>query len=105
MSTTRFPKWLKIDALNRSWRTILQGIAASALGAAGDVLIQALSSKGLHDWREVVHTALYAAGTAAVMAVLAYLHRAKLDPSSIPSAQPPGPPIGQAPATTPSPTL
>lgn len=34
-------------------------------------------------------TAAYSAGTGVVMAWLAYLHRAKVDPSPIPSALPP----------------
>jgi hypothetical protein len=100
-------RWLRIDALNRAWRTVLQGIVATALGAAGDVVLQAVQKSMFDhaplDWRQVGHTAAYTAGTSALMAILAYLHRAKIDPTSIPSAQPPAPPIGSAPATTPPP--
>lgn len=102
-------RWLRIDALNRAWRTVLQGIAATALGAAGDVVLQAVQKSWFDhahlDWKQVGHTAAYTAGTSALMAILAYLHRAKLDPSAIPSAQPPAPPVGSAPATTPAPTV
>jgi hypothetical protein len=102
--TTRWPGWLKLDALNRAWRTVLQGIVASALTAAGDVVLQAVQKSWFDhsplDWKQVGQTALYTAGTTALMALLAYLHRAKLDPSAIPSAQPPKPPTGDAPATT-----
>jgi hypothetical protein len=92
-------RWLKLDALNRAWRTVLQGLAVTVLGAAGDAAIQAVHA-GLQqaaggqsvDWTQVRTTALYAAGTAALMAIAAYIHRAKLDPSPIPSAQPPAPP-------------
>lgn len=105
MTTSRWPGWLRVDALNRSWRTVLQGIVATALGAAGDVVLQAVQKSMFEhtslDWAQVGHTALYTGGTAALMAILAYLHRAKLDPSSIPSGRPPSPPIGDAPATTP----
>jgi hypothetical protein len=104
----RFRKWLKVDALNRAWRTVLQGIATAALGAAGDSVLQAIQLAqhgGRFEWRAVAGTAAGAASTAAVMAVLAYIHRAKIDPSAIPSAQPPAPPVGNAPATTPPPAL
>lgn len=100
-------RWLRVDALNRAWRTVLQGIVATALGAAGDVVLQAVQKSWFDhvplDWGQVGQTAIYTAGTTALMAILAYLHRAKLDPSSIPSAQPPAPPVGSAPATTPPP--
>lgn len=107
-------KWLKLDAQNRSWRTLLQGVVAvvivPALVAVFGVIQQAIESDGISgiDWNQVGDNAFKAGITAAVMAVLAYLHRAKLDPSAIPSAQPPRP-MGvseaQAPATAPvSPT-
>ena len=105
MTVRKWPGWLKLDALNRAWRTVLQGIVATALGAAGDVVLQAVQKSFFEhvplNWHEVARTAAYTAGTSALMAILAYLHRAKLDPSRIPSAQPPSPPIGDAPATTP----
>lgn len=106
ITNPKLRQWLKIDALNRAWRTVLQGIVTAALGAAGDAVLQALRDTGHpFDWRQVGSTALYAAGTAGVMAILAYLHRAGIDPSRIPSAQPPAPPTGSAPATTPPPAL
>jgi len=104
ISNPKLRRWLKIDALNRAWRTVLQGIVTAALGAAGDAVLQAIQG-GQFNAAQVGRTALYAAGTAAVMAILAYLHRAKLDPSSIPSGQPPAPPVGTAPATSVPPTL
>jgi hypothetical protein len=104
--------WLRVDALNRAWRTVLQGIVTAALGAASDVILQGIQTSWFDhaplDWHEVWRTAYRAAGTAAVMAVLAYFHRAKIDPTGIPSAQPPAPPPGAAtnpPATTPPPKL
>lgn len=106
ITNPKLRRWLRVDALNRAWRTVLQGIVTAALGAAGDAILQALRDTGHpFDWRQVANTALGAAGTAAVMAVLAYIHRAGIDPSPIPSAQPPAPPVGAAPATTPAPNL
>ncbi|HZN72449.1 MAG TPA: hypothetical protein VFC00_12330 [Micromonosporaceae bacterium] len=92
-------RWLRLDALNRAWRTVLQGIAVAVLAAAGDAAIQVVQRALVDaavgqpmDWTQVRTTAAYAAGTAALMAIAAYLHRKKLDPSPIPSAQPPAPP-------------
>lgn len=92
-------RWLRVDARNRAFRTTLQGIAAVVAFAAGDAIIQVVqgalvdaATTGGIDWRQVATTAAYAAGTAALMAISAYLHRARLDPSPIPSAQPPTPP-------------
>lgn len=106
--------WLKADARNRAWRTILQGIAATVGFAALDAVVQvyqgaatdALHGKAM-DWTHVAGTAKYAAVTAALMAVAAYLHRRKLDPSRIPSAVPPEqpPPTPLKPATTPRPQM
>lgn len=91
-------RWLKADALNRAWRTVLQGLVVTAAAAAGDAAVQVVQ-KALtdvvaghgFDWREVATTAAYAAGTAALMALAAYVHRYRVDPSSIPSALPPSP--------------
>lgn len=91
-------RWLRLDALNRARRTILQGIAVTAVAAAGDAVVQvvqqaiadAATGHGF-DWREVAATAAYTAGTAALMAVTAYLHRYRVDPSGLPSATPPEP--------------
>jgi len=102
-------RWLKLDAGNRAWRTILQGLLVTivlpALVAGFQVLQNAVTDGGPVDWTQVRDTALKAAVTAAMMAVAAYLHRIRLDPSPIPSAQPPRP-AGvtemQAPATAPA---
>lgn len=90
--------WLKRDALNRAWRVLLQTVGAviivPAVMAAGYVLQTALTDgagdQG-YDWTAVGHDMLRAAVTGAVISVLAYLHRLKLDPSRIPSALPPAP--------------
>lgn len=105
ITNPKLRQWLRIDALNRAWRTVLQGIVTAALGAAGDAVLQGIRDTHPFDWQQVGRTALGAAGTAAVMAILAYVHRAGIDPSPIPSAQPPAPPVGAAPATTPPPAL
>jgi hypothetical protein len=96
--------WLKVDALNRAWRTVLQGIVTAALAAGGDAVLQAIQG-GNFDWHQVVKLAAGAAGTAAVMAILAYLHRTQLDPSVIPSALPPGAPGWPTPVATAPPAL
>jgi hypothetical protein len=43
------------------------------------------------DWHQVLITAEYSTGSAALMAIAAYLHRTKLDPNALPSARPPTP--------------
>lgn len=99
MSQLAGRRWLRLDALNRVWRTVLQGLVVTVLSAAGDAAIQvgraaledAAGGRAV-DWRQVAITAAYAAGTAALMAVTAYVHRTRVDPSPIPSAQPPVPP-------------
>jgi hypothetical protein len=107
-SSLALRRWLKVDALNRAWRTVLQGIVAAALTAAGDVVLQAIQKSFFEhtplNWSSVAKSAAAVAGTTALMAVLAYLHRSLVDPTPIPSAQPPAPPPGvQPPATTPPP--
>lgn len=102
-------RWLKLDARNRAWRTILQGVIAvvvvPALVAGGTVVHDAVAAGGgSPGWPQTLEKAWTAALTAGVMAVLAYLHRYRLDPSAMPSAQPPRPPgatAEQAPATAP----
>ena len=101
--------WLKNDAKNRAWRTVLQGLVAvvvvPALDAGLQVLVKALTAGGTFDWGQVLASAGVAALTAGLMAYSAYLHRAVVDPSPIPSAQPPRPPgvtAVQAPATEPT---
>jgi len=89
-------RWLELDALNRAWRTFLQTAvaagAAGALDAAGQAVSKALTDKlggGVVDWRQVGAVAASGALTAFLAPIAAYLHRAKLDPSSIPSGVPP----------------
>lgn len=101
--TTRYRQWLQSDARNRAWRTLLQGALATILVPAADAAFQviqgavadAVTGHGF-DWRQVGTSALLAAGTAVTMAVAAYLHRLKLDPSGVPSAQPTPQPVGPA---------
>jgi hypothetical protein len=97
--------WLRSDAQNRAFRTLLQGVAVTvilpALDAALQVLTRALGS-GSFSWSQVGGLAATAALTAGGMSVAAYVHRMVLDPSSIPSAPPPRPAgvsEAQAPAT------
>lgn len=98
-------KWLKLDAINRTVRTLLQGVVVTVAAAAGDAALQvgraaiedAAAGRSL-DWREVATTAAYAAGTAALMAVTAYVHRYRVDPTSVPSATPPAPTPTPAPS-------
>lgn len=104
--------WLKKDALNRLWRTFYQAIGyaivASVLGVveqvAERVLTDAVSGAAI-DWSEVWLWTRGGLLAAVVMPILAYLHRRKLDPSAVPSAEPPRPPgvtRVQAPATNPT---
>lgn len=91
-------KWLKRDALNRAWRVILQTVALVVIAPAADAAIQvvklaaadAMAGKSF-DWGQVADTALNAAWVGASLSVLAYIHRRFVDPSPIPSAQPPAP--------------
>lgn len=104
-------EWLRADARNRAWRTILQGLLAVVILPACDAVLQVVMKVIVAgepiDWRRTAALAAASAMTAAVMSIAAYLHRLKVDPSSIPSAQPPRPPgtpVGAAPATDPPPT-
>lgn len=103
--------WLKKDAVNRAFRTFWQAVGGTIVVGLTDVAYQVLdyflsSATGqVVNWHEVWTWAGRAAVLAVVMPVLAYLHRTKLDPSSVPSAQPPRPPgvtAVQAPATDPT---
>jgi hypothetical protein len=99
----RTRRWLRLDGLNRSWRTILQGLGATVMFAAGDAAIQvvraalqdALSGQTV-DWQGVRTRALIVAVGAALTAINSYIHRTRLDPSAVPSAIPPAPPAGVA---------
>lgn len=90
--------WLNRDALNRAWRTILQTVALVVIAPAVDAAVQvvqlaavdAMAGKAF-DWTQVADTALTAAWVGASMSVLAYVHRRFLDPSRVPSAEPPTP--------------
>lgn len=103
-----YRRWLAADARNRFLRTLLQGIVAVVLVPVGDAVVQVLQAaladavvSHRFDWRQVGMSALVAAGTAATMAIAAYLHRLKLDPSGLPSATPPPAPVTAAtPAST-----
>lgn len=90
--------WLKRDAWNRAWRTLLQTLVLVVVAPAADAALQVVQRAVVEsmagapmDWDQVWRTALYAAGSGATMALLAYLHRTKVDPSIIPSARPPVP--------------
>ena len=92
-------KWLKRDALNRAWRTVLQFVVAVVVVPAADAVIQVAQRAVVDsmvgkpfDWGQVAVSARWGAVYAVTVAVLAYLHRTKLDPSPIPSAQPTAPP-------------
>lgn len=64
------------DARTRSWRTIRQGALAAALVAAAGAAADAVQHSGTHDWTGVG----VSVGTAALMAGLAYIERAFIDP-------------------------
>ena len=84
------------DARNRSLRTVMQGAAVVGILAAATALLDWLEA-GEFSWRTLGVSAI----TAALGAVLAYLHRTVLDPSGLPSAVPPvdpGPPATVDPA-------
>lgn len=79
------------DTRNRVTRTLQQGVVAVVIVAAGaalPVVQTALSGDDVStvDWSTVA----VSASTAALMAVLAYVQRAWLDPSRLPSNVPPG---------------
>lgn len=91
--------WLKRDAWNRAWRVILQTVALVVIAPAVDAAVQvfnlavvdAVAGKGF-DWDQVAQTAVSAAWVGASLSVLAYMHRRFVDPSRVPSAEPPTPP-------------
>lgn len=92
-AATRPKWWLAADGANRAWRTILQGAVATVLASVGDAVLQSiqgqLAAGGGIDWAQVAHTAEATGSTALLIAVLAYLHRTVVDPSALPSGQPP----------------
>jgi hypothetical protein len=79
------PLPLTLDGLVRSGRTVLSGALATA-GAAGVEAARAGLTAG--EGFELSHVG-YTALTGAGVALLAYFHRTKLDPASVPSAVPP----------------
>jgi hypothetical protein len=99
--------WLKRDGRNRFVRTIEQAIAATVLIPASDAAIQVIQralvdsmSGKPFDVHQVAVSAGWSAGVGITMAVLAYVHRVKVDPSPFPSSPPPIPP-GARPVRTP----
>lgn len=91
--------WLKKDALNRAWRVIYQTMIAVVVIPAGDAALQviklaladAATGQGF-DWGRVGESAMWSAGVGVTISVIAYWHRLKLDPSRLPSLEPPTPP-------------
>lgn len=90
--------WLKADARNRMARAGLQALVAFVLIPTMDAALQVMQHIAVDtaagrpfDWQRTGTVMLVSAVTGAVIAVLSYLHRLKLDPSSIPSALPPAP--------------
>ena len=75
---------VNLDALVRAGRTLLVG----ALTTAGAAVVEVVRAALAFDSFDLGHVA-WTAATAAGVAVLAYLHRAKLDPLPVPSASPP----------------
>jgi len=75
------------DARNRTWRTFLQGLVAAVLMGTWPV-VQATMNAGLQsvDWSVMKWSLVNAAVTAGVT----FLWRTFLDPSKVPSANPPG---------------
>jgi len=92
--------WLKRDALNRAWRTFCQAIGFAVVASLGDLAYQVLDREMNDvlagqpiDFAEMLTWTKTGLAAAIIMPVLAYLHRRKLDPSSIPSATPPVPEV------------
>ena len=79
---------LKADAGNRALRTFLQGLAYVVLFAVALVLYNAFRDND--GWSDFDWSALgFSVVQASVMAAFAYLMRAKLDSSSVPTPLPP----------------
>lgn len=78
---------LSKDAQNRSWRTLLQGLVAAVLMGVWPIISAAVTG-GVEniEWMVLRLSLINAAVTAAVT----YVWRRWLDPSRIPSAEPPG---------------
>jgi hypothetical protein len=92
------PSWLRRDALNRAWRTILQTLVLVVIAPAADAAVQVAQRaivegmlSGTVDWDRVGQTALYAAASGVALSILSYIHRAKVDQTAILSAPPPEP--------------
>jgi hypothetical protein len=82
--------FIKLDARNRAFRTLLQGAVAAFVVGGLDAIRLALVSLGDgFDLGHVVSTAALAGLAAAVTSVLSYLHRTLVDPSPVPSNAPP----------------
>jgi hypothetical protein len=88
--TPRHASTLTLDARNRAARTFLQGLAYTTGLALALVIYNAFQSAngwGGFDW----DTLGFAATQAVVTAGFAYIMRAKLDPSGVPTPLPPAP--------------
>ena len=103
--TAQMRRWLKLDAANRAWRTVLQGVVVTIGSAAVDAAVQVYRRAVVEsmagrpfDGGEVFDTAQRAVLFAAAMALAAYLHRRVGDPSRVPSGQPTAPPVVTGPA-------
>jgi hypothetical protein len=86
--TPRHASTLTLDARNRAARTFLQGLAYTTGLALALVIYNAFQSAngwGGFDW----DTLGFAATQAVVTAGFAYIMRAKLDPSDVPTPLPP----------------
>lgn len=77
---------LKKDAKNRALRTWLQGLVVTLFTAVAPIIHQAVSG-GVENasWKLLGFAVL----NAALLALLAYVHRTLIDPSGLPSASPP----------------
>ncbi len=94
--------YVKVDARNRSLRTVLQGAVATVLIAAVTAAIEVTRQAITNDqanFKATLTVAGMAALTAGLTALLSYLHRTMVDASPVPSAPPPMPPPGAAPAS------
>ena len=76
------------DARNRTLRTLGQGLAVTVLSVIVNLLYEAITAAGdvtLVDWSDVSRTS----ATAVAMALIAFVQRAWLDSTWLPTAVPP----------------
>lgn len=82
-------KSLRLDATNRSLRTFVQGLAIDV--SVGVALVLATFFADKNSWGEVEWTILtFSVAKSVVQALAAYIMRAFLDGSSVPTPLPPG---------------